>query len=281
LILCVGTSIAQEKATISFFHQWSLKPMHNKFCRGLELRLLLALASLLLLAETNVAHAQPAGQYTLAVLPLEANGRITTEEATDLTNRLASELAHAGVFIVTEQGLVEATLQTAGLLGTGCSTAECGAQAGKLLATQLVVNGSVRKVGQLYFIEAQMIHSSSGQVVQRVTEDFDGDMPRLQNHMATVARKLVGKTTPSSSTGYNAEPAQMSSTEHSGTETSGEAGNTPEMRPRSNKLLVYGLVAVGAAGAAIGITQLLKDSGSEDNNPIDNSTDLPNPPKFP
>jgi TolB-like protein len=272
-------SIAQKEPTITFFITGSLKPMHNKFCRGLELRLLLAFASVLLMAEIKVVQAGPAGQYSLAVLPLEASGRITSEEATALTNRLASELARSGMFTMTEQGLVEATLQTAGLLGTGCSTAECGAQAGKLLATQLVVNGSVRKVGQLYFIEAQMIHSSSGQVVQRVTEDFDGDMPRLQNYMATVARKLVGKTSTSSAVSAAGPAQEISSAEQSGMETG--AANNPEMRRSNNKLLVYGLVAVGAAGAAIGITQLTKDSGSKDKPPITNSTDLPNPPKFP
>ena len=253
--------------------------MHKTFCRGLELRLLLALASVLLLVETKFVQAAPAGQYSLAVLPLEATGRITPQEATTLTNRLVSELARTGTFTITEQGLVEATLQTAGLLGTGCSTAECGVQAGKLLATQLVVNGSVRKVGQLYFIEVQMVHSNSGQVVQRVTEDFDGDMLRLQSYMSTVAHKLVGKTNSTGNMVSAAGPAQeINSSERSGMET---GGYNPEVRRSNNKLLVYGLVAVGAAGAAIGITQLTKDSGSKDKPPISNPTDLPNPPKFP
>src|SRR5574342_933823 len=168
--------------------------MRNRFC--LHLALLLTLISLSL--GNASAAVEPRAQYTLAVLPLEASGRITPEEASILTERLVAELERIGTFIVTPLNTVIATLANG---GAGCNTVECGVQAGKQLTTQLVVNGSVRKVGQLYFIEAQMIHVNSSQVVQRVSEDFDGDFQRLQNLMPTVARKLVGKSASSRSTG--------------------------------------------------------------------------------
>ncbi|MDZ7293007.1 MAG: hypothetical protein ONB44_24675 [candidate division KSB1 bacterium] len=259
----------------------------NKFGRISGLRLLLVLASALMLAKP--APASPPAQYSLAVLPLEAAGRISPREASTLTSRLVAELGKTGIFTITEQAVVEATLQTAGLLEAGCSSVECGKQAGKLLSTQLVVNGSVRKVGQLYFIEVQMIHTNSGSVLQKVSEDFDGSFERLQNFMATVARKLVGKTSGSASTVSSIQKTSAieqstAASERSGSETAGDTSGssekTTEVKRGSNKFLVIGAVAAGAIGAGVLITQATKDSGSK--KPPDNTlTELPGPPKFP
>lgn len=244
--------------------------MRNRFC--LHLALLFALISLNL---GNAAAVGPRAQYTLAVLPLEASGRITPDEASILTERLVAELEKTGAFIVTPLNTVIATLANG---GAGCNTVDCGAQAGKQLATQLVVNGSVRKVGQLYFIEAQMIHVNSGQVVQRVSEDFDGDFLRLQNRMPGVARKLVGKSAADAGTMETAQ--EMTTTEHSGAGMNTEGGGNTEYRRGGNKTLIYGLVAVGAVGAVVGITQLTKSSDKDTKPPVTGSN-LPNPPSFP
>jgi TolB-like protein len=286
-----------QKASHRLVTLSSMEPkfMSKKLCRGVALVLSLVLASTGLLAKTA---AGPAAQYTLAVLPLEVSGRISVEEGAALTSRLSAELAAAGIFIITDQNVVESTMQTAGLPGSGCSSVECGMQAGKLLATQLVVNGSIRKVGQLYFVEAQMIHSNSGQVVQKVSEDFDGDFERLLNFMAPVARKLVGKPATSRTASDMSEMQSASAPERSGMSTSGDmyGGNSAENAPSeggpaqtnevrnnsSNKFLYIGLAAIGAAGAVFGITQLTKDSGNKnEGGKTGPSTDLPNPPRFP
>jgi len=249
--------------------------MRNKFCRHLALLSLTCLSLGNAFAAVGSALSGPRAQYTLAVLPLESSGRITVDEAKILTERLAMELEKTGTFIVTQQSAIMATLPNG---GNGCSTVECGIQAGKQLTTQLVVNGSVRKVGQLYFVETQMIHVNSGQVVQRASEDFDGDFERLQNLMPAVARKLIGKSAAASSSG------EMTTTEYGGADSgNGDASsNNTEYRSGGNKVLIYSLVAVGAVGATIGITQLTKSSDNKnDNKPPTSGGNLPNPPSFP
>lgn len=254
--------------------------MRNRFCRPLAL-----LLSLICFSMGNAfAAVKPAAKYKLAVLPLEPSGRITANEAEILTSRLSAELERTGIFIVTPPSTVVQTLANG---GTGCSTVACGAEAGKQLGVKLIVNGSVRKVGQLYFVETQMIHTGSGQVVERANEDFDGDMEGLQNLMTAVAHKLVGKSAllngSSTSTKTEAPAQELKTTEHSSagtTEPSSGAQNTTSYSSGSNKVLVYGLVAVGAVGAAIGISQLTK--GSDNNNkPPTSGNNLPNPPSFP
>jgi len=251
--------------------------MRKKFCRPLALLLSLTCCSI---GNTFVV-VKPAAKYNLAVLPLEPSGRITANEAEILTSRLSAELERTGIFIVTAPGTVAQTLANG---GTGCSTAACGAAAGKQLGVKLIVNGSVRKVGQLYFVETQMIHAGSGQVVERANEDFDGDLEGLQNLMAAVARKLVGKSALLNGGASSEAPAQeLKTTEYSGAGTAEPgrgAENTASYSSGSNKVLVYGLVAVGAVGAAIGISQLTKGSDNKTKPPT-NGSNLPNPPSFP
>jgi TolB-like protein len=234
---------------------------------------------------------EPRAQYTLAVLPLEATGRVSAEEAVALTGALRTELEKTGIFTVTDQNTVDAALQSAGLLETGCSTVECGVQAGKLLSTQLVVNGNIRKVGQLFFVEIQMLHVNSGQVVQKVDDDFDGDLQRLQSYMRVVARKLVGKSSGSAkAVSVTPPPQELTATEQTAvtpeqgemeTKSAGgeeQTASTGQVKRGSNKLLVFGLVAAGAVGAGVLISQAGKDNKDNKSN---TSTDLPNPPKFP
>jgi TolB-like protein len=250
--------------------------MSNKFCR--HLALLLAFAGMSLsnaFSAIEPALSGPRNQYTLAVLPLEASGRITTDEANILTERLAMELERTGLFIVSPQSAVTATLANG---GAGCSTMECGMQAGRQLGVQLVANGSVRKVGQLYFVDAQIIHVKSGQAMKRVSENLDGSFEQLQNLMATVARKLVGTSAAGSD---ESSAGSLNATDYSGAASSGAAANSGEYRNGGNKILIYGLVAVGAVGAAVGITQLTKSSDNKSNKPAPSGPNLPNPPSFP
>jgi len=254
--------------------------MRNRFCR--HLALLLPFAGMSLgnaFSAVEPALSGPRNQYTLAVLPLEASGRITVDEANILTERLAMELEKTGLFVVTPQSTVVATLANG---GAGCSTLECGMQAGRQLAVQLVANGSVRKVGQLYFVDTQIIHVKSGQVMQRASENLDGSFEQLQNLMAAVARKLVGSSAAGNDETAAGAAGSLNTTDYSGAATtSGDTANSGEYRNGGNKILIYGLVAAGAVGAAIGITQLTKSSDNKNNKPTTTGKNLPNPPSFP
>jgi TolB-like protein len=238
--------------------------------------------------------AAPFPQYSLAVLSLEATGRISTEEAAMLTDRLSTELGKTGAFNLIDRSVIESTLQSAGLSEVGCSTVDCAMQAGKALTAQLVVTGSVRKVGPMIFIETQIIHVSSGQVVQKVSEDFDGDVNRLLNHMRGIARKLVGGASPSTSSArpvsVTESSQELTTTEYAGAnqDYSGDTSDTTEngsrdteMKRGSNKLLIFGLVAAGAVGAGVLISQSRnKDGGDGKDDGQNNLPDLPGPPQF-
>ncbi|MDZ7343724.1 MAG: hypothetical protein ONA90_04330 [candidate division KSB1 bacterium] len=269
------------------------------FCRRTALLLLMVFGSAVTLQKTVIASplpnglpsvATPRAQYSLAVLPLSASGRISADEAAKLTSQLYSALKNTGIFIMTDQSTVEAAMVSVGLAESGCSTVECGVEAGKLLSTQLVVNGSVRQVGQMFFVEVQMIHVTSGQIVQKVSEDYDGDINGLTQVMGTsVVRKLVGTSASSRSTRAvsSTEPTQkLSPTEYGSvspeSETMEPDAPTEVKRGGSGKFLILGLVAAGAVGAGIYLAQSSgKNDTNNGNGPNNPSTDLPNPPRFP
>lgn len=266
-------------------------------------KLLLVFTATVLSQDVTEASARSAAQggakYSLAVLELEGGGRVSSSDASDLSERLREELHRAGVFQVMDKTALKNILAGRNLNASGCSTKECAIQIGRAAGTKLVVAGSVSKVGPLYFIQVELVHVKSGEVVESVREDFDGEFEALQNHMAVVARKLSGQT--SSLTSTAAAPAPTpANTEDLSQAPAGESSNAAEesadtfdfqdqsvsnrtSKGGSNTVLVLGLVAVGAIGGGLLISQALKkdeDKGGT-NPPPPASGNLPNPPTFP
>lgn len=232
--------------------------------------LLAAFTSTVVLQDLALATAQRS-MYTLAVLRLDTTGRITEEQAATLTERLQSELQRTGVFEMMARGDIEATLQRVNFSEIGCSDIDCAVQAGRNLGAQVVVNGSIRKVGSLYFIDVNMVHVGSGQAVQSAKEEFDGDFNRLKSHMTTIARRLVGMPAPGAmQTVAKQEAAEAAPAERAATPPGGarQEGGT--------NYLVIGLIAAGAVGAGV----LASTTGDKDKKEPGPGKELPLPPGF-
>lgn len=244
---------------------------------------------------------QERAKYSLAVLELEGSGRVSSSEASDLTERLREELQRAGIFQVLDKSALKNALAAKSLSTVGCTTKECAAQIGRAAGAKLVINGSVSKVGPLYFVQAQLVHVKSGAIVESVSQDFDGDFDALQEHMAVVARKLSGQAQGanagmSAANAMNETPAPSSENANTAERAASEASNAntdtfdyngkAEMSRSSNKgggskALIIGLIVVGAAGGGFLISQALKDDGGDGTKPPTTNGNLPNPPTFP
>lgn len=239
--------------------------------RLLVIILLATFSSTIVLQDLALATVQRS-LYTMAVLRLDTTGRISGEQAATLTERLQSELQKTGIFEVMERAEVEATLQRVNFSEVGCSDLECAIQAGRNLGTQVVVNGSIRKVGSLYFIDVNMVHVGSGQAVQSAKEEFDGDFNRLKNYMTAIARKLIGAPTP----GTVQTVAKQEAAEAAPAESAAEPQVGPPQAGGRN-LLVIGLVAAGAVGAGVLVSSAIGDKNKEGNG---TGKELPLPPGF-
>ncbi len=241
------------------------------------------------LAKATDSPSQPESRiYSLAVLELEPSGRISVADAAKITDRMRQELQSTGMFEVMSKNQVMSGLANSNLLETGCSTVECAIEAGKLLGTKLVANGTINKIGPLYFIEVQLVHVKSGQVVQKVKEEVDGDFKKLEASVPALTKKLVGTTSTTASAARSensGQSQQMTPVENSETTTSpaDEAGMVEgSNKGKSGKtLLVAGLVAVGVGAGIFAATAMGKDDNGNGNGGGVDPRTLPPPPTFP
>lgn len=264
-------------------------------------KLLSAFVATILLQDVTAGSIFSAPQerpkYSLAVLELEGSGRVSSSDAADLTERLHEELQRAGIFQVVEKSALKSALASRNLSAVGCTTKECAVQAGRAAGSKLVVVGSVSKVGPMYFIQAQLLHVKSGEIVESVSEDFDGEFNALKEHMTVVARKLAGQnssgaartTTPSmpketAPAMKEESPASETADENMNSDTFDYKGSeelSKSSKGGGSKALVIGLIVVGAAGGGFLISQALKNDDGDGTKPPTNTGALPNPPTFP
>lgn len=264
--------------------------------KAISLILLPALILTMVLQDLALAVTAGAGAdlesrvYSLAVLDLEPSGRISVADAGKITDRLRQEMQATGMFEMASKDQVMAGLAGTTLLETGCSTVECAVEAGKALGVKLVANGTINRIGPLYFIEVQLVHVKSGQVVQKVKDEVDGDFKKLEARIPALTKRLVGTTTASSAAARPAQsaepPQEMTAVENSASTDTSDTESEPAQdtgKSKSGKtLLVAGLVAIGVGAGIFAATSMGKDdnNGNGNGGDIDPST-LPAPPTFP
>jgi TolB-like protein len=196
-------------------------------------------------------------QYSLAVLDLEVSGAIAPDDAVLMSRQLREDLRALRIFEIMDRPTMVNRLQAAGITEPACGTMACAVRAGLELRVQLVVSGTVRRVGQTFFVDAFMVHVASGEEVQTVTEEFTGSVDELVGFMTVVAKKLVGLPVE--------EPRRTTTPLRQPLE---------EEKADRSKLLRY--VALGALGAG-GLAAIIIATGGGKKG----SEKLPDPPAFP
>ena len=232
-------------------------------------------------------------KYTLAVLPFEAQDRVSDSQALQLGDVLASELAQYDIFRVKNLNQTNQVLEANDIDPLKCSTKICAIEAGKILGTRLVAKGTVRKAGPLYFLEVSIIHVFSGKTVQYVKDEFQGNFGQLKNHMKVVAQKLVGmKPGSARAVGQTRATEPVATPQETAVSTSEESAPGEEQpieisgsesqnlrKGGKGKWLVLGLLVAGGIGAGVYYSQQNKtNTGSGTNT---QTTILPVPPTFP
>lgn len=133
------------------------------------------------------------GKMQIAVVELQAAG-ISRTEAQTFTDRLRSELVKTGQFTILERTEMEEILKEQGFQLTGCTSAECAVEVGKLLNVRQICAGNVGKVGGVYSISIRLIDVESGKIIKSVTEDCHCPIERvLMVSLKNVALKVIGK----------------------------------------------------------------------------------------
>jgi len=134
-------------------------------------------------------------QTSVAVVEFEGKG-VTKQEASALTDRFRDELFKSGRFQVMERAYMEQILKEQGFQTSGCTSNECMVEVGQLVAVEIIVGGSISKIGAIYSISARMISVESGKILNVSNYDFQGDISGLMTDgMRNVVSQLIsGKT---------------------------------------------------------------------------------------
>jgi len=138
-----------------------------------------------LLAQENGSN-----KITLAVLPFSSAG-VKEYEAISLSNRLHSELVKTKRFQVVEIEKVEALLKEIAFHQSGIFREEYVAQVGQMLGAQLMITGSVGKVGTTYTVDVRIINVRNRQVIYAKTENSKGKIDELLQLMNEIAWELA------------------------------------------------------------------------------------------
>ena len=127
---------------------------------------------------------------SLAVLPFSSAG-VKDYEAVSLSNRLHSELVKTKRFQVVEIEKVEAMLQEIAFHQSGIFREEYVAQVGKMLGAQMMVTGSVGKVGNTYTVDVRIINVRNRRVIFAKTSNSTGKIDALLQLMNEIAWELA------------------------------------------------------------------------------------------
>ena len=105
---------------------------------------------------------------SLAVLTLAANGQVSTEVATIMTDRLRGLLLQQGTYQMMERTQMTAILREQGFQASmlDCSSTACALELGKLLSVRYLLVGSISQLGQVYTLNARLLDAQTGQIMQ-------------------------------------------------------------------------------------------------------------------
>lgn len=149
------------------------------------------LLALILLLGISIGFADQE-RKNIAVIDLESRGGLTKEEAGALTDRLRSLLVRTNAFNVVDRGKMQDILKEQGFQLSGCTSAECAVEAGKILGVEEMVSGTIGRVGKLYTLDIILIDVETSRIIKSLTRDYSGEIEGLVGLMKSIADELAG-----------------------------------------------------------------------------------------
>ena len=127
-----------------------------------------------------------AQKATIAVLDFQGRGISQTEVAA-LSDRLRNELFRLDVFQVVERGMMETILTEQDFQLAGCTSDECLVEIGQLLGAEMMVGGSISKIGDMYTASARIVNVETSRVIMVADYDLEGKI----NDMLTIGMRQL------------------------------------------------------------------------------------------
>jgi TolB-like protein len=127
---------------------------------------------------------------SIAVLEFEAKG-VSRQEASTLTDRLRSELVRTQAFVQIERSKIEEVLKEQSFQMSGSVSQETLVEIGELLGAELVVVGSIGKVGSTYTIDLRVVDVRSAEIIGSYFKDHKGEIDGLLTKFTILAAEIA------------------------------------------------------------------------------------------
>jgi TolB-like protein len=134
-------------------------------------------------------------KQTVAVLDFEGRG-ITVMEAQTLTDRFMTAMANTDRAQLVDRATMGDVLTEQGYTATECTSDECAAEVGAALGVQLMINGSIGKIGNTYTIDAKMFSVATGAAESMKNISYQGEVDGLITEMEILAWEILGLQIP-------------------------------------------------------------------------------------
>ena len=161
--------------------------MPNKTIRAIYFILCATLLTVFALASEEGAPLK-----SIAVLEFEAKG-VSSLEASTLTDRFRSELVRTEKFVQIERSKIEQIFEEQKLQLSGTISEDKLVEIGELLGAELLVIGSIGKLGSTYTIDLRLVEVESGQIIASYFKDHRGEVDGLLGQFRIIAGEIAGK----------------------------------------------------------------------------------------
>jgi TolB-like protein len=220
----------------------------------MKLTFKISLAAFLWAVSLSASSPAQDNNWTAAVMTLNLTG-LAGSDAEFLTERLMIELQRAGGLEVMERNQRDQLLKERQFQKSGsCDAVSCLVEAGRLLAVQKIVGGSIGKIGQVISVQVRLVDLGTGAVERTAVRDYSGDAELLLTRgMREVALELMGRLgAQPRDTSQTAREAVFSKPEIAAKKIAREKPSSTLKAPQ----LTYGSLALSAGFGALGLISL-------------------------
>lgn len=131
-------------------------------------------------------------KQTVAVLNLKNASDVTKGEAEIITDRLRIDLFKTGNVDIMEREEMQTVLEEQGFQASGaCSDEGCLVEMGQMLGVQIIITGSIGKLGKLYLLNFRAVDVQTAKIDKVVSRDIDGDIERVVTELSDIAWRLT------------------------------------------------------------------------------------------
>ena len=148
------------------------------------------------LAQKSLSAAPGPNKKNIAVINLKSGSGVTAGECELISDRLRGDLFNTDKVNVMERDQMQEILKEQGFQSSGACTDEaCLVQMGQLLGVEMLVTGSLGKVGSMFLVNVRMIDVKTAKIVKVVSVDVKGDIEDVVGRLTNIADQLVGVQT--------------------------------------------------------------------------------------